>query len=140
MSGWVQVDVSLLRNPKLIMFARTNKISEMEAVGALVKLWAYSFEYGKKPGLIPNPELCKDMIWNGLDLLNPMIDARFIDKKKNDYFVHDWEDKYSQLDSYRKMNALRQKEYRQRKRQQESDKKYKEIQKKLHPEIADELQ
>ena len=34
MSGWIQVDISLLRNPKLIIFAKKNKLSEMEAVGA----------------------------------------------------------------------------------------------------------
>ena len=45
-----------------------------------------------------------------------MVDSGFIDKKKSGYYVHDWEDKYSQLDKYRKMNAQRQKEYRQRKK------------------------
>ena len=64
MSGWVQVDISLLRNPKLIMFARNNKLSEMEAIGSLVKLWAYSFEYGKRGGEIPQAQLCKELIWS----------------------------------------------------------------------------
>ena len=58
-----------------------------------------------------------------------MIDSGFIDKKKSGYYVHDWEDKYSQLDKYRKMNAQRQKEYRQRKKMDESNKKYKDLQK-----------
>ena len=34
-----------------------------------------------------------------------MVDSGFIDKKKSGYYVHDWEDKYSQLDKYRKMNV-----------------------------------
>ena len=42
--------------------------------------------------------------------------AGFVDKKKTGYFVHDWDDKYNQLDSYRKMNAKRQPEYRKRKK------------------------
>ncbi len=139
MSGWVQVDISLLRNPKLIMFARGNNLSEMEAIGSLVKLWAYSFEYGKRGGEIPQAQLCKDLIWSGNDLLNAMIKAGFIDKKKSGYFVHDWDDKYNQLDTYRKMNAKRQAEYRKRKKQEESNKKYKELQKKIHPDVADEI-
>ena len=137
--SWIQVDVSLLRNPKLVQFAKMNKLSQMESIGALVKLWAYSFEYGKKPGFIPHPELCKDLVWDGKELLKSMVDSGFIDKKKSGYYVHDWEDKYSQLDKYRKMNAQRQKEYRQRKKMDESNKKYKDLQKKLHPEIKDEI-
>jgi hypothetical protein len=37
------------------------------------------------------------------------------------------------------MNAQRQKEYRQRKKMDESNKKYKDLQKKLYPEIKDEI-
>ena len=113
--SWIQVDISFLRNPKLIQFAKANGLSQMEAIGSLVKLWAYSFEFGKKPGYIPHPELLKNEVWDGVDLLEQMVDAGFVDKKKSGYFVHDWEDKYSQLDKYRKMNAKRQKEYRQKK-------------------------
>ena len=59
-------------------------------------------------------------------------------KKKSGYFVHDWQDKYSQLDKYRKMNAARQKAYRQRKAEEESQKKYKKIMKDLHGHDIDE--
>jgi hypothetical protein len=78
-------------------------------------------------------------VWDGKDLLKSMVESGFVDKKKSGYYVHDWEDKYSQLDKYRKMNAQRQKEYRQRKKMDESNKKYKDLQKKLHPEIKDEI-
>ena len=130
--SWIQVDISFLRNPKLIQFAKANGLSQMEAIGSLVKLWAYSFEFAKKPGYIPHPELLKNEVWDGVDLLEQMVDAGFVDKKKSGYFVHDWQDKYSQLDKYRKMNAARQKAYRQRKAEEESQKKYKKLMKDLH--------
>ena len=60
-----------------------------------------------------------------------MVDAGFVDKKKSGYYVHDWEDKYAQLDSYRKMNAARQKAYRDRKAEEKSKKKYKETMKSI---------
>ena len=41
--SWIQVDVSLLRNPKLVQFAKMNKLSQMESIGALVKLWSIFF-------------------------------------------------------------------------------------------------
>tara|TARA_R100001443_G_scaffold7321_2_gene16579 strand:- start:6890 stop:7300 length:411 start_codon:yes stop_codon:yes gene_type:complete len=129
--SWVQVDVSFIRNPKLILFAKQNGLSQMEALGALVRLWAYSFEYGKKAGHIPHPELTADLVWDGLHLLEVMVDAGFVDKKKSGYYVHDWEDKYAQLDSYRKMNAARQKAYRDRKAEEKSKKKYKETMKSI---------
>lgn len=137
-SSWVQVDISLLRNPKLIMCAKRNKMSEMEVLGGLVKLWAYSFEFGKV-GSIPHPELLKDQIWEGKDLFNMYLESGFIDKKRKFFYVHDWEDKYSAVESYRALNAKRQREFRQRKKEEEQNKKYKELQKKLHPEIADEI-
>jgi len=132
MSGWIQVDISLLRNPKLIIFAKKNKLSEMEAVGALVKIWAYSFEYGKKAGHIPHPDLLSDQIWEGKNLLEGLVEAGFIDKRRNQFYVHDWEDKYSQLDRYRKMNAKRQSEYRQRQAEEKSKVKYNKLMKDLH--------
>ena len=85
--SWIQVDISFLRNPKLIQFAKANGLSQMEAIGSLVKLWAYSFEFGKKPGYIPHPELLKNEVWDGVDLLEQMVDAGFVDKKKSGYFV-----------------------------------------------------
>lgn len=131
MSGWIQVDVSFVRNPKLILFAKANGLTRTEALGALVALWAYSFEYAKKAGHIPHAQLAKELVWNGIDLLEPMIEAGFIDKKKSGYYVHDWEDKYSQLDSYRKMNAQRQKAYRERQAEEKSKKKYKATMKRI---------
>ena len=136
--SWIQVDISFLRNPKLIQFAKANGLSQMEAIGSLVKLWAYSFEFGKKPGFIPHPELLKNEVWDGVDLLEQMVDAGFVDKKKSGYFVHDWQDKYSQLDKYRKMNAARQKAYRQRKAEEQSQKKYKKLMKDIHGHDIDE--
>ena len=136
--SWIQVDVSFLRNPKLIQFAKANGLSQMEAVGSLVKLWAYSFEFGKKPGFIPHPELLKIEVWDGVDLLDQMVEAGFIDKKKSGYYVHDWQDKYSQLDKYRKMNAARQKAYRDRKAEEQSQKKYKKLMKDIHGHDIDE--
>ena len=136
--SWIQVDISFLRNPKLIQFAKANGLSQMEAIGSLVKLWAYSFEFGKKRGYIPHPELLKNEVWDGVDLLEQMVDAGFVDKKKSGYFVHDWQDKYSQLDKYRKMNAARQKAYRQRKAEEQSQKKYKKLMKDIHGHDIDE--
>ena len=31
--SWIQVDVSLLRNPKLVQFGKMNKLSQMESIG-----------------------------------------------------------------------------------------------------------
>ena len=67
-----------------------------------------------------------------------MVDSGFIDKKKSGYYVHDWEDKYSQLDKYRKMND-KDKKNTDKEKMDESNKKYKDLQKKLHPEIKDEI-
>jgi hypothetical protein len=114
--SWIQVDISLINNnPKVLALASGLGVSEVETLGILVKLWAYSFEYGKKPGHIPYSEQVPVICWGGKDYFPELIKGGFVDKKKSGLFVHDWEDKYSALDSYRKANRDRQRQYRKKK-------------------------
>jgi hypothetical protein len=114
--SWIQVDISLINNnPKVLNFADDIGVSELTALGILIKLWAYSFDYGKRPGFIPYPEQVPPICWGGENYFPSLIKAGFVDKKKLGYFVHDWEDKYSALDSYRKANRERQRQYRKKK-------------------------
>ena len=114
--SWIQVDISLInRNPKVLNFANDLGVSELTALGILIKLWAYSFDYGKKPGFIPYPDQVPVICWDGENYFPSLVKAGFVDKKKTGYYVHDWEDKYSALDSYRKANSERQRRYRKSK-------------------------
>jgi hypothetical protein len=116
--SWIQVDISLINNnPKVLALASDLGISEVETLGILVKLWAYSFEYGKKAGHIPYSEQVPVICWGGKDYFPELIKGGFVDKKKSGLFVHDWEDKYSALDRYRKMNSERQRKHREKQKE-----------------------
>ena len=84
MSRMGVADISLLRNPKLIMFIRNNKLSEMEVLDLLLSCGHTLLNMVREEEKYLKLQLCKELIWSGKDLLNPMIKAGFIDKKKSD--------------------------------------------------------
>lgn len=97
---WVRVDQSLRDHPKVKKFRRILNISKQEAIGYLVMLWSWAYDYAKDGQIIPpytDDDIADAVEFEGdpIIICNALQQAGFLDlvdtdKNSKICCIHDW--------------------------------------------------
>ena len=124
--AWIESHQTLRHHPKTKKLARILGISIPTAIGHLHCLWWWALDYADDGDLsrYDNEDIADAAMWDFNDaarFIEAMSSAGFLDKTNNGYVLHDWYDYAGKLIDQRESNRERQRLYRERKKQRNSD-------------------
>lgn len=120
---WFELHAKLPNHPKVQDLADALEINVAQAVGHLVMLWCWCFQYAKDGALTGLRErtLAQACGWFGIpgDFVKAMVDTGWLDRTGHVLIVHDWADYGGKMlkraEANREGNRKRQAEFRARK-------------------------
>jgi hypothetical protein len=118
---WIESHQELGRHPKTKRLARSLGVSVPAAIGHLHLLWWWSLDFAQDGSLdgFEAAEIADAAMWEGdpVPFYAALVTAGFIDGDEVDHYrLHDWDEYVGKLLDRRKSNAIRQKTWRDRHR------------------------